>query len=45
MIDPQTVANSVSAVFACALVPFVFAVFLIVRLTNLVLPRAAGAEG
>lgn len=48
VIDAATVTQAVSAVFYCAIVPLVFAVILIVRLSNMVVPRttaAAAANG
>ncbi|OGA35724.1 MAG: hypothetical protein A3G80_05595 [Betaproteobacteria bacterium RIFCSPLOWO2_12_FULL_62_13b] len=43
-IDPATVTQAVSAVFYCAIVPFGFAVFLMVRLTKMVVPRTEAAR-
>ena len=39
VIDPATVNQAVMAVFYCALVPVGFAIVLIVRFTNKVVPK------
>jgi hypothetical protein len=44
-IDGPTVTHAVGTVFACALVPLAFAVVLIVRFANRVVPREGAARG